>query len=444
MVKSVGRSKNKRKKRRLRERTNSTPKLPAREYAQSIGAEHFVPGQLGFAVFGPGKGEAIVVRLPNGGLGVVDGCREPERRSQTGDGDPVRELLAKFAKHEGRPIEEQRLAFVCLTHPHDDHYAGLGRLMLAYGDRIERLWMPHDSIRYMKDLLAYLKSTRDKTTDLQDPGVRGLHRIIDAQDRLVDTVSNLEFCFAQDGRRVLEGTHGGHHLNVTLCSPSARDAHRANRNLINSLAIRLDPATQKIYSEPDPNIISSSLLITWGKSRVLLAGDLICEDGEFQGWTSAQRLINETVQLVNVAHHASKEAHHAELWARMQPRVAVVTPFQQAARSQPPRPRMVRMLCDSGALTIITTPPQWSEDELDEFEWDPPLDRGPTDLWLRNPAFQATPVGLHDDRHNAAAISLRPDGRISRIVLAGQARCVRPRSPAPSDSQPAPLGMSRE
>ena len=85
-----------------------------------LSAEHLPKGTLSIAVFGPGKGEAIVVRLPDGSVGVVDGCREP-KDTETGRGDPVRELLDR--------IKCPELAFVCLTHPHDDHYAGLGRLL---------------------------------------------------------------------------------------------------------------------------------------------------------------------------------------------------------------------------------------------------------------------------------------------------------------------------
>jgi glyoxylase-like metal-dependent hydrolase (beta-lactamase superfamily II) len=45
-------------------------------------------------------------------------------------GDPMRELLNGLEASGGGPAPF-RLAFVCLTHPHDDHYGGLGRLLGA-------------------------------------------------------------------------------------------------------------------------------------------------------------------------------------------------------------------------------------------------------------------------------------------------------------------------
>jgi len=52
---------------------------------------------------------------------------------------------------------------VCLTHPHDDHYAGLGRLLKAYEGRVGRVWtVTHATSRYAEALEEDLASGREK------------------------------------------------------------------------------------------------------------------------------------------------------------------------------------------------------------------------------------------------------------------------------------------
>jgi len=47
-------------------RPGGTSRVPPPEHASEILPEHMPEGLLSIAVFGPGKGEAIVVRLPDG------------------------------------------------------------------------------------------------------------------------------------------------------------------------------------------------------------------------------------------------------------------------------------------------------------------------------------------------------------------------------------------
>lgn len=62
-------------------------------------------------VLGAGRGESIVLRLPDGGWGVVDCCA-------SSSSDESKNSTLEFLR--SRNIKE--LEFLCLTHPHDDHY----------------------------------------------------------------------------------------------------------------------------------------------------------------------------------------------------------------------------------------------------------------------------------------------------------------------------------
>ncbi|HZI07816.1 MAG TPA: MBL fold metallo-hydrolase, partial [Archangium sp.] len=154
-------------------------KVPHPTRVDQIRPEHLDDGALSLVVFGPGRGEAMVVLLPDGRVGVVDGCREPSS-PDTGRGDPVREFLSALEQRAGLRGETFRIAFVCLTHPHDDHYAGLGRLLEAYRGRVDAVWsVPEVGDRYAEALRSFVEVTHAGREPLPDDvKIRGLKRVL--------------------------------------------------------------------------------------------------------------------------------------------------------------------------------------------------------------------------------------------------------------------------
>lgn len=78
-------------------------------------------------VIGGAKGEAVIVRLPEGGWGVID-CFAASLRDESAN--PVLRFLRE------RGITE--LEFLCLTHPHDDHFRGMAQLLKQF--RVRSFW----------------------------------------------------------------------------------------------------------------------------------------------------------------------------------------------------------------------------------------------------------------------------------------------------------------
>ena len=74
--------------------------------------------RLEIHVFGAAKGESIVLRLPSGQWGVVD-CYSGSLK------DSSKNPVLKFLTDRG----VDHLAFLCMTHPHDDHYRGMSHLL---------------------------------------------------------------------------------------------------------------------------------------------------------------------------------------------------------------------------------------------------------------------------------------------------------------------------
>ena len=79
------------------------------------------PPRLAVHVLGAGKGESIVLQLSDGRWGVVD-CFAPS--STNAETNPVLRFL--------RERDVRELEFLCLTHPHDDHYKGMSHLLEAF------------------------------------------------------------------------------------------------------------------------------------------------------------------------------------------------------------------------------------------------------------------------------------------------------------------------
>lgn len=405
-------------------RPGGTSRVPVPEHVDALHPAHLSKGVLSVAVFGPGKGEAIVVRLPDGSVGVVDGCREPlDPRHPEGRGDPVRELLRQIEK-EHRDPATFRLAFVCLTHPHDDHYAGLGRLLDAFRGRIDEVWtVPHVTPQHRKALLIWIskeRARRKKRTGREEmpdaEAIKGLERVLTGfETARVRDRSLLQYLSHQKILR--DRTIDSHSLSIRACGPADGDLDQAIKDLL--VSFREKRGQKQHLGSYDPNLTSGALLIRWGKSTVLLGGDLLCGSGPHSGWQLAGTAIGDEVQVVNVAHHASREAHDEILWSRMKPALAIVTPFKFAAGNQPPKPAQITALAQTSVIAI-TSPPAW------ESAAGNPIRMHPSDSPVRqfdpkNSALELTPSKDARAIRNAVAVSLDAFGHITRFVLAGDA-----------------------
>jgi hypothetical protein len=378
--------------------------------------EHLPDGMLSIAVFGPGKGEAIVVRLPDGSVGVVDGCREP--RDDGGRGDPVRELVDAFARVSRIP-DAFRLSFVCLTHPHDDHYAGLGRLLEAYAGRIDEVWsVLHTTPRYAQALHEWLAATRGGEISLpDDANPRGLARVIEQLHAAHQKYGSAPYNVGA-GQLLRSASLRGHQFVAMACGPSHKDLIDATDELLFLLQQKAEGLEPRI--EHDPNRTSGAILLRWGDAAILLTGDLLCGADPRSGWLAARKYVTHQVQVVNVSHHASVEAHDATLWEIMKPRLAIVTPFKMAAGNQPPRPDQIAAIA-STSVVAITSPPAWPGGTLESAR---PMDahsRSRRSVKPKNSVLSLEPTRAHGDISNAIAVSLDPTGRIVSFVLAGEA-----------------------
>mgnify|MGYP005853910865 CR=1 FL=1 len=375
--------------------------VPVPRFVAKLLPEHFVTNELSLLVFGPGHGEAMVVILPDGSLGVIDGCREPP-------GDPVDAFVSSWLNEDSA----RRISFVGLTHPHEDHYRGLGRLIDNYDRRIDALWRTQlTGGRWGQSYVQYAEfcEQNDDSVPIADE-LAGLTRVIGAFERRRDRLDVL----CQD-KTMLSRSVCDHDLSVLCLAPSANDVDRAQSDLLE--VIRSESRVGH-----DPNLTSSALLVKWGGAQLLLGGDLVCACRGFEGWASAQRSVRGTTQIVKASHHASSQALHWDLLERVASTLTIVTPFKHAVSSYPPQPEGIQGLLGRRQAVAITSIPEWAAScgVKGTRPIDPPPPRAQRRR-ERNPALAIAPVSPVET-NNAVGVSLTADGTITRLVLAGNAR----------------------
>jgi glyoxylase-like metal-dependent hydrolase (beta-lactamase superfamily II) len=387
-------------------------RVPTPTRVSRIVPAHLDQEALSVVVFGPGRGEAIVVRLPDGRVGVVDGCTDP--LDENGRGDPVREILAEFAELSDDP-ESFRLSFVCLTHPHDDHYAGLADLLRAYRGRIDNVWTVEAiSGRYVDILPVSLKALwAGKTIARGDDEPERLRDVAHEIQKAANETGTTLLYLSRDKMLLRRARIKGADLEVVAWAPVDRDMMRTLEALKAALKKKAD---EEAIPRHDPNVMSGAVLLEWGDARILLAGDLLCGAREYLGWSGVRDHVEGPVQIVNVAHHASLEAHDEALWTKIRPELAIVTPFQHAAGSQPPRPEQIEKLL--GASTVaITSPPRW-----EGMAGAPrPMVRRRTAKRSLGVALDVVPRPARPEIYNAVGVSIDSSGQITRFVLGGSA-----------------------
>ena len=104
---------------------------------------------LSIKVFYVGAGDCIVLKLPDGAIGLVDSCVPPWC-----DATPALDYLRK---------QGGALSFMCLTHPHLDHYGGMLQLVNDNSIDIAEFWHPfhadlYEVVNYKSHVCQYGKS----------------------------------------------------------------------------------------------------------------------------------------------------------------------------------------------------------------------------------------------------------------------------------------------
>ncbi|MEK7685105.1 MAG: hypothetical protein AAB466_06765 [Verrucomicrobiota bacterium] len=298
-----------------------------------------------FHVFGGKQGESIAVRLPGNLWGVVDNYTPTLS-------DPQSNPTLRFL--QSRKVD--RLAFLCLTHPHEDHYRGMSRLLGRFCP--ERIWifgaMTHRDLYEMVARVLRHKADSSNTAGDEET-VNELVRILDLiQDKFTGKTGT----HRPDVRRLQLEQHlhefdGNPPVTITAIGASGRQQMLYEKSL-QSCFDGGDSFLADRVPSVNHNLISGGLLVEYGAARIILGGDI-----EKEGWQETMRALAPRGRLASVlvkaSHHGSTNGYCQGLWQHLSPgktAIAVMTPY---VRQGLPSPEGLSHVSSHAKMTFVTS-----------------------------------------------------------------------------------------
>ena len=243
--------------------------------------------------------------------------------------DPWQNPTFRFLKNR----QVSRLQFLCLTHPHDDHFLGMVQLLDEFQPaefwRFDGLSHVHhwQLIKYHA-LLARKPGLPPK---LREGFSRSSQELLGIFSRLLNGARSK----AMEPRRfqgrvpVLEWKLDPERtVQIESLAPTG-----GRVEIYEGLVLECIDETGnlgKTLPDPSHNLISLVLRFTFGKTRVLLGGDL-----EDQCWSELMEKMHDLdATMVKVPHHGSANGYCNGLWPQFavsatQKPVAVLTPYHR-------------------------------------------------------------------------------------------------------------------
>jgi competence protein ComEC len=265
-----------------------------------IGALRLPDGKLHVSFLDVGQGDAILIQTPEGHRLLIDGGPDP--------------TILPAAVARRLPPWDRRLDLVALSHPDDDHLAGLLPILRSY--RIGLLLDTHLP-RQSPNGLAW----NDIVASWQTPGngtrntPHAPHVLYPARGAILDLGSSVRLQVLHPGAALLQ-------------TNAARDNN-------NSLVLRL----------------------SYGRASFLFTGDL---ETEAEMHLLRQEDVNLRATVLKVAHHGAKTATSKAFLEAVAPQVAVIS-VGAGNRFGHPAPEVLARLEEAGAQV-------WRTDSSGEVE----------------------------------------------------------------------------
>lgn len=238
--------------------------------------------------FDVGHGDSIVIEFPNGSWGVID-CK-----NDSGDGDSS---ALSFLKAR----DVRRLAFVCLTHPHEDHFSGLPQILDHYGDDVDELWMFRIEPNHWKNFLQIQNNAA--TTARRARQAAQLRQIFQHLTKKLKQGR----VYLLDANKVLAPVDG---VQIDCLAPHAKELSNYQTSLARWAG---HPEQYRV----DENRLSAVLRFRYGKSTVLFGSDATKDSWIDIARESGKRGDSIRSNLVKISHHGSTSGFFRGAWELM-------------------------------------------------------------------------------------------------------------------------------
>jgi len=268
--------------------------------------------KLDLYLFGSTKGESVVLRFPGEKWAVIDCYATSLKNPKTNATHAL--LKSKSVTH---------LEFVCLTHPHDDHFRGLSQVLRDFD--VDRFWgfgglTPPDFDLLKRFFDADARTSKSPDTKEKAKELSQIFEILKSKgiDHRVVTPTRQIYPYSID-----ESSN----VKIWGLAPSDRHVTQYRTCLLKSM-LNKGREFRSALPEADHNLVSSAFLLEFGRTRLLLGGDV-----EKEGWQvvlDERPSQNLSASLVKVPHHGSNNGYCRGLWdslAAAGKPIAVLTPY---------------------------------------------------------------------------------------------------------------------
>ena len=271
------------------------------------------------SVFGPGRGECILVHLGYNEWCMIDSC--------IGSGRSV-PAAVEYLREIGQ-ASLQGVLLVLATHWHDDHIGGIADCLREFTNAkfACSTALGHEQ---------FLTLVQLQTKSLQgNSGVDEFGKVLNVlRERRLGEINSSKVApiFAIQDRPLMHREDPGRAFSATITAHSPSDVTvRLALNKIAELMPRTNQPQRRITNRP-PNESSVVLMIEVGDRRALLGADLEHSGQLGEGWLAilnSSQLKHRPAQIFKVPHHGSPNADCPEVWEGLliPDPIAVLTPF---------------------------------------------------------------------------------------------------------------------
>jgi hypothetical protein len=297
------------------------------------------PDVIEVSIFGPGKGESVLVHLGDNKWIIVDSCIDQDDRSL-----PALAYLDRIGVDAAKNV-----LMVLATHAHDDHIAGIAEVFA----RCESAFFACSSAMTSEEFLALIEVDARVYAGTRIRAFSEYNRVLNiVQTRSGSRPGFRPLKYALEHRPML-GFDGASPTEVTALSPSD-EAFR--RSLLAWKSLLPVAGDKRRLTRLDPNELAVALWVKAADKAMLLGADLtVGPDG--CGWIAVLKNFSPDFKasIFKVPHHGSVTAHHEGIWQDLLANspIALMTPFRSGSVTLPGREDRDR-LCSRTPNTYIT------------------------------------------------------------------------------------------
>jgi beta-lactamase superfamily II metal-dependent hydrolase len=304
--------------------------------------------EIEVSVFGPGRGECVVVHLGDNTWIVVDSCVDRKTR---------RPVALTYLGDLGVDVSKA-VRLVVISHWHDDHIRGISEVVRIATSAGVVCSAALNRIEFFQIVAA------SEGAMMESPGAAEcakVFRIISerAPRHTRPGSESPEWALANRLLFRVGRQDGSAPTEVHALSPAPASLSLAFREIAQSLPSYGAPKRRTVALSP--NQVAVVIWIETGNVRILLGSDLEESRSPNLGW---QAIINSNerpvglAQVFKIPHHGSQTAENPEVWERMLESnyIAVVSPYASSTKPLP-SPADVQRLCSRARNLYMTASP---------------------------------------------------------------------------------------